>query len=238
MDCDSLSLDLDAGEEQIEFPVVYTNAKVGWRSSSSARTSAWRSHQASCACARPGELRSPPAPPSARAIVRAMERSPLRLIEFPADDPERALGLGRGLEVRGRERARDRRPPARTRPRRHLLASLFRGRKHGARPRIRDRTGRNGRSPRGVMGRLQGLRGHAVRACDQDGLTCPSPPRSPALARERAGEREAGGSLNPAAQLPEGPRRERLSGARSVRGAAPRGRPSLRFRSRSAQSPV
>jgi predicted enzyme related to lactoylglutathione lyase len=29
--------------------------------------------------------------------VRAMERSPLRLIEFPADDPERALGFWREL---------------------------------------------------------------------------------------------------------------------------------------------
>ena len=42
--------------------------------------------------ARVGEARL-----SARAIVRAVERSPLRLIEFPADDPERALGFWREL---------------------------------------------------------------------------------------------------------------------------------------------
>jgi predicted enzyme related to lactoylglutathione lyase len=29
--------------------------------------------------------------------VPAMERSPLRVIEFPADDPERALGFWRGV---------------------------------------------------------------------------------------------------------------------------------------------
>src|SRR4051812_36574461 len=30
-------------------------------------------------------------------MVRAMESSPLKLIEFPADDPERALAFWRGL---------------------------------------------------------------------------------------------------------------------------------------------
>ena len=48
----------------------------------------------------PASCRSSPAPPSAAkrgALVPAMERSPLRLIEFPADDPERALRFWRGL---------------------------------------------------------------------------------------------------------------------------------------------
>ena len=56
--------------------------------------------------------------------------------------------------------------------RRHLLAALLRGRRRGAGARFREGVGWNGRSPREVMGGLQGLRGHTVRAGGPDGLTC------------------------------------------------------------------
>ena len=57
-----LFLDLDADEEQIEFPIVYTNAKAGWASTGGGR----RGHRPAPA-ARPARRAHPGARPTTRA---------------------------------------------------------------------------------------------------------------------------------------------------------------------------
>ena len=100
-----LFLDLDADESQIEFPIVYTNAKAGWRRSTHASRAPTSGRCSSCwssTSRRPST--TPSTPPGARHQPRrlAVRRADRDLPRAPRHDPPRRDGR---LVPRGRDRS-------------------------------------------------------------------------------------------------------------------------------------
>ena len=110
-----LFLDLDADSEQIDFPIVYTNAKAGWAAlEEGAEGTDLAAADGPDAGADPGPRVRPRAPlpgPRHQPRRRSLRRPPGALPGPPRDDPQRAADR---LVPGRRQRSSGRRSPSST----------------------------------------------------------------------------------------------------------------------------
>ena len=107
-----LFLDLDAGEDQIDFPIIYTNAKAGWASLTEGEEGTdltpLRDLIVESIPAPSYRARPPASGPRHQPRRVPLRRAPRALPRPQRDDPQRPAG--RLVPLRRRGRARDRSP--------------------------------------------------------------------------------------------------------------------------------